>query len=147
LFCNPKQAIHNVHNNITLSYLFTNPPFAQIQIAVTMMSRSICFLSLFFALCVSVSMAFSMPKQSVHPSTTAKIDIKVTTAAVTTTAAAATAFVTSVMYPLAALAVQEDNYEYGAVDAPPLVPIIGGVLAILTCCQSCGEVVKRRLKK
>ena len=26
----------------------------------------------------------------------------------------------------------EEDYEYGAVDAPPLVPIVGGILAIAT---------------
>uniref|UniRef100_A0A7S4M8Q1 Uncharacterized protein n=1 Tax=Odontella aurita TaxID=265563 RepID=A0A7S4M8Q1_9STRA len=32
--------------------------------------------------------------------------------------------------PLAALA--EDDYEYGAVDAPIAIPVVGGILAILT---------------
>ena len=46
-------------------------------------------------------------------------------------AVASAALVTANLPIWAALAV-EDDYEYGAVDAPPLVPIIGGVLAILT---------------
>jgi hypothetical protein len=40
-------------------------------------------------------------------------------------------FTTAAILPLVAIA-EDDNYVYGAVDAPPLVPIIGGVLAILT---------------
>lgn len=46
-------------------------------------------------------------------------------------AVASAALVTANLPVWAALAV-EDDYEYGAVDAPPLVPIIGGVLAIAT---------------
>ena len=46
--------------------------------------------------------------------------------------AAFTTLVT-VSQPLVALAeTYDDNYEYGAVSAPPLVPIVGGILAILT---------------
>jgi hypothetical protein len=45
-------------------------------------------------------------------------------------AAAFTTLVT-MSQPLMALA-EADDYEYGAVDAPPFVPIIGGILAILT---------------
>jgi hypothetical protein len=44
--------------------------------------------------------------------------------------AAAFATMATLSQPLIALA--EDDYEYGAVDAPPFVPIIGGILAILT---------------
>ena len=46
-------------------------------------------------------------------------------------AVASAALLTANLPVWAALAV-EDDYEYGAVDAPPLVPIIGGVLAIAT---------------
>lgn len=47
-------------------------------------------------------------------------------------AAAFTTLVT-VSQPLMAVAEEfGDDYEYGAVSAPPLVPIIGGLLAILT---------------
>lgn len=49
-----------------------------------------------------------------------------------TAAAAAAAAATANVLPLAALAAEKDEYVYGAVDAPPLVPIVGGVLAILT---------------
>lgn len=44
--------------------------------------------------------------------------------------AAAFGALVTVSQPLIALA--EDNYEYGAVSAPPFVPIVGGLLAILT---------------
>ena len=47
-------------------------------------------------------------------------------------AVASAALVTANLPVWAALAVVDDDYEYGAVDAPPLVPIVGGVLAILT---------------
>ncbi|GKY97275.1 hypothetical protein MPSEU_000685900 [Mayamaea pseudoterrestris] len=50
--------------------------------------------------------------------------------ATATLTATAAALVTANMIPLAALA--EEEYVYGAVDAPPLIPIIGGILAILT---------------
>jgi len=45
-------------------------------------------------------------------------------------AAAISVFIAS--QPLIALAEEAEDYEYGAVSAPPLVPIIGGLLAILT---------------
>ena len=46
-------------------------------------------------------------------------------------AAAFSAFIAT--QPLVALAAEVvDDYEYGAVSAPPFVPIIGGLLAILT---------------
>ena len=39
----------------------------------------------------------------------------------------------SALMPLAAFAAEQaDEYEYGAVSAPPIVPIVGGLLAILT---------------
>lgn len=44
--------------------------------------------------------------------------------------AAAFATMVTMSQPLIALA--EEDYEYGAVDAPPFVPIVGGLLAILT---------------
>ena len=47
-------------------------------------------------------------------------------------AAVASAALVAANIPVwAAFAVEED-YEYGAVDAPPLVPIVGGILAIAT---------------
>ena len=47
--------------------------------------------------------------------------------------AGAFATLVTVSQPLMALAAEyDDNYEYGAVSAPPLVPIVGGLLAILT---------------
>ena len=46
-------------------------------------------------------------------------------------AVASAALVTANLPVWAAFAV-EDDYEYGAVDAPPLIPIIGGILAIAT---------------
>jgi hypothetical protein len=47
-------------------------------------------------------------------------------------AAAFTAFVAVSQHPLVALAEEVDDYEYGAVSAPSFVPIVGGLLAILT---------------
>ena len=45
--------------------------------------------------------------------------------------AAAFTTVVTLSQPMMALA-EVDDYEYGAVSAPPFVPIIGGLLAILT---------------
>uniref|UniRef100_A0A7S2A631 Uncharacterized protein n=1 Tax=Trieres chinensis TaxID=1514140 RepID=A0A7S2A631_TRICV len=50
----------------------------------------------------------------------------------TTVAAAATAAVAAVAVPLAAVAEEADDYEYGAVDAPIGIAVGGGILAILT---------------
>lgn len=47
-------------------------------------------------------------------------------------AALASAAIITANVPVWASFAVEDDYEYGAVDAPPLVPIIGGVLAIAT---------------
>ena len=47
-------------------------------------------------------------------------------------AVASAAIVTANLPVWATAFAVEDDYEYGAVDAPPLVPIIGGVLAIGT---------------
>jgi hypothetical protein len=47
-------------------------------------------------------------------------------------AAACAAFVAVSQHPLVALAEAVDDYEYGAVSAPSFVPIVGGLLAILT---------------
>mmetsp|Transcript_2117 Transcript_2117/g.4613 ORF Transcript_2117/g.4613 Transcript_2117/m.4613 type:complete len:133 (-) Transcript_2117:95-493(-) len=47
-------------------------------------------------------------------------------------AAVASAALVTANLPVWASFAVEDDYEYGAVDAPPLVPIIGGVLAIAT---------------
>ena len=47
-------------------------------------------------------------------------------------AAVITTFVAVSQHPLAALAEEVDDYEYGAVSAPSFVPIVGGLLAILT---------------
>ena len=46
--------------------------------------------------------------------------------------AAASAFVMVNAAPLVAMAVEEENYEYGAVDAPIGLAVGGGILAILT---------------
>jgi len=46
--------------------------------------------------------------------------------------AAASAFVMANAAPLVAMAVEEENYEYGAVDAPIGLAVGGGILAILT---------------
>ena len=46
-------------------------------------------------------------------------------------AVASAALLTANLPVWAAMAV-EDDYEYGAVDAPPLIPIVGGILAIAT---------------
>jgi len=48
-------------------------------------------------------------------------------------AALVVATAVTVNFPALALAVAEaDDYEYGKVDAPPLIPIIGGLAAIAT---------------
>jgi len=47
-------------------------------------------------------------------------------------AAVASAALVTANLPVWASFAVEDDYEYGAVDAPPLVPIIGGILAIAT---------------
>lgn len=47
-------------------------------------------------------------------------------------AVASAAIVTANLPVWATAFAVEDDYEYGAVDAPPLVPIVGGVLAIGT---------------
>jgi len=45
---------------------------------------------------------------------------------------AAVAAVATAMASSALPAIAEEDYEYGTVNAPPLIPIIGGILAILT---------------
>lgn len=47
-------------------------------------------------------------------------------------AAVASAALVTANLPVWASFAVEDDYEYGAVDAPPLVPIVGGILAIAT---------------
>ena len=47
-------------------------------------------------------------------------------------AAVASAALVTANLPVWASFAVEDDYEYGAVDAPPLVPIVGGILAIGT---------------
>jgi hypothetical protein len=100
--------------------------------------RSLAFLLVIFAaLSASLTSGFSVPTTRVHPSHYAAP----TTLAVASdtdssihpkgAVVAAAALLSANILPWMALA-EDENYVYGAVDAPPLVPIIGGVLAILT---------------
>ena len=97
--------------------------------------RSVSSLIVIIAvICLSGTSAFA-PK----PPVARTIDTPATSASskildanqVPVAAAAAAALVSANILPFVALA-EEDDYVYGAVDAPPLIPIIGGILAILT---------------
>lgn len=93
--------------------------------------------SILIALSLLVSAQAFVPGQTTLASHTSSLSVTTTT---TTTipqewkdkaAVVSAALVTANIPVWAAMAV-EDDYEYGAVDAPPLVPIVGGLLAILT---------------
>lgn len=92
------------------------------------MSRN--FLAFLLVAVLGTTSAFAPSQASSRPalvrleatrSEQAKQAIAIATATLMTTAA-----------PLVAIAEEVDNYEYGAVSAPPVVPIIGGILAIAT---------------
>ena len=85
------------------------------------------------AICLSGTRAFAPRSPSVGRPLldTAATSVTTWNANPVPVAAAAAALVTANILPFVALA-EEDDYVYGAVDAPPLIPIIGGILAILT---------------
>ena len=87
------------------------------------------------AICLSGTRAFAPRSPSVGrplvDTSTAATSVTTWNANPVPVAAAAAALVTANILPFVALA-EEDDYVYGAVDAPPLIPIIGGILAILT---------------
>ena len=65
-------------------------------------------------------------QQQQQPEVAAQPDNKFASSHAAAFVAAAAAFA-----PAIAIAAEE-NYEYGTVNAPPLIPIVGGILAILT---------------
>lgn len=89
---------------------------------------------------VSCAQAFAPPASSSSSSTTTRTATTTLSAGVVTVpqewkdkAAVASAAVVTANLPVWATALAvEDDYEYGAVDAPIAIPIVGGILAIAT---------------
>lgn len=84
-----------------------------------------------FAFLVSSARAFAPMKTPVTCTTTTCLSATIPQEWKDKAAVASAALVTANLPVWASFAI-EDDYEYGAVDAPPLVPIVGGVLAIAT---------------
>ena len=88
--------------------------------------------NLLVSLCLLVSAQAFAPVQKTTTSRTTSLAASIPQEWKDKVAMASAAIVTASLPVWATAFAVEDDYEYGAVDAPPLVPIIGGVLAIGT---------------